>query len=66
MVIDFIMMIFPDLLLLPDGTKSSQNRDIERAVEWLKELKKRLNPCRIWTILSLINSRNPRRLFQIC
>lgn len=36
----YYTMISPDMLLLLGGTKSGQNRDIERAVKWLKELEK--------------------------
>ena len=36
----YYTMISPDMLLLLGGTKSNQNRDIERAIKWLKELEK--------------------------
>lgn len=36
----YYTMVSPDMLLLLGGTKSSQNRDIERAIKWLKELEK--------------------------
>ena len=36
----YYTMVSPNMLLLLGGTKTNQNRDIERAIEWLKKLER--------------------------
>ena len=35
----YYTMVFPNMLLLLGGTKTNQNRDLKRSIEWLKKLK---------------------------